>query len=278
MRKSLIRFYMIPLLGLMVCLGACDNEPDEEEVVARVGDHVLTRQVVFQLIPEDVRGSEREGLIRRIVDQWVNNLTIAEVARREGISLTPSEEWHIENLESEMLASKYFQSKSRFDLPVTDQEILDFYNTHKEEFVRNQDEVRLVHLFLEKLDNALVKEVRASKSLLEVIEKNKPIAGQLEEPNGDLGYVPVTQLRSEFQKAIRGEKSGTIYGPVKTKDGHHFLQILDRKESGTVMELALVKEDIARRLKFEKRQEQFRQLTEKARKEFGAETFYEKIF
>ncbi|MCB0295159.1 MAG: hypothetical protein KDG51_07950, partial [Calditrichaeota bacterium] len=101
------------------------------------------------------------------------------------------------NLEAEILAAKYLDDKLKTQLPVTDKEVEDYYRAHQDEFVRSEDEVHLVHLYSEQNDNAIFQEIRQSQSLLEVIKKNLLDQRQLTyvtEPNGDLGYVPVSRL------------------------------------------------------------------------------------
>lgn len=269
--------------GILVVLLLCSCQREQippGEIVARVGEAYLTREVVLSLVPADLSQVDREFFIRKIVEQWIEDQLLAQKAAREGVELSSAEEWQVERLRAELLATKFLNSRIREHLPVTDQEVEDYYQAHTQQFVRDADEVHLVHLYFEKLDKAIVREIRQSKSLLSVIENNPYLKTQVSrviEPNGDLGYVPVGQLRSEFQRAIRGKKTGVIYGPIRTKDGYHFLQVLDRQPKGSVRSLDLVREEIVVFLKFKKRQERIRQLKENIRKEIPVETFYNHV-
>ncbi|RMH87199.1 MAG: hypothetical protein D6681_15630 [Calditrichaeota bacterium] len=269
--------------GILVVLLLCSCQREQippGEIVARVGEAYLTREVVLSLVPADLSQVDREFFIRKIVEQWIEDQLLAQKAAREGVELSSAEEWQVERLRAELLATKFLNSRIRENLPVTDQEVEDYYQAHTQQFVRDADEVHLVHLYFEKLDKAIVREIRQSKSLLSVIENNPYLKTQVSrviEPNGDLGYVPVEQLRSEFQRAIRGKKTGVIYGPIRTKDGYHFLQVLDRQPKGSVRSLDLVREEIVVFLKFKKRQERIRQLKENIRKEIPVETFYNHV-
>lgn len=266
------------LLLLLLLLGGCNgNEPSENEIVARVGEAFLTRNVVQSLLPEGLSGAHREAMIIRIVEQWIDNQVIARKAHDQGFEITAVDRWQVANLRNELLATRYMEDKTRIDFAVTDLEIEDYYNNNAEQYKRSGDEVHLVHLYLEKLDNAIVKEIREAKSLLTVIQKNYNQTSRVVEPNGDLGYVPVAGLREAFRKAIRGTKTGIIYGEIRTRDGYHYLQVLDRKSAGTTRSLDLVRQDILKMLQYEKRREFVASLKESARKEYKVETFYDNI-
>jgi parvulin-like peptidyl-prolyl isomerase len=259
--------------------GCSKNEPNPADIVARVGDKYLLREVVMQLVPDNLMLEQKQHYIKQIVEQWVDSHTLATAALKEGFTLTPIDQWQIDKLESELLANRYIKNKMRKDIPITDQEIEDYYHANQEQFRRTKDEVHLIHLYMEQLDNVIRKEIQKSKDLLEVI-KNNYLDTQISraaEPNGDLGYLPVEQLRREFQNAIRGTRTGVIYGPIKTKNGYHFLQVIDRQPAGSIRSLDLVDGEIRAILAAVKQRENLSKLKAELRKKFEAETFYENI-
>ena len=274
MKKLII--YTLILVSAWSCQ---EDRVQPGEIVAKVGDTYLLREAILSLIPEGLGGEERRHFIKRIVEQWVENQTLAQKAVNEGFELSEKERWHLQNIESEMLATKLLDVNVDPDNPITDREIEEYYNANQEDFKRTSDEVHLIHLFFEKVDKAIAKEIRQSKSLLEVI-KNNYLDLQINrviEPNGDLGYVPVDQLRPEFQKAIKRLKTGRIKGPIKTKDGNHYLQLIDRQPAGSVRKLTLVRDEIEQYLQITEVQRQTKILKNKIRKEFDVETFYNNI-
>ncbi|RMF57121.1 MAG: hypothetical protein D6748_11890 [Calditrichaeota bacterium] len=273
------KLLLIIMSGLLILSGCQRNQHNPTEIVARVGDAYLTRDVVLHFLPKDIDAQQKKFFIRRIVEQWIDNQILAQKALQEGYTLSELDQWKLENLKVELLAAQFISSKTQQHFTVTDREIEEYYQNHQEEFRRDYDEVHLVHLFLEELDNTLVKEIRDSKSLIEVIQKNyldQRVTPVLE-PNGDLGYVIKDRLRPEFKRAIRGTKTGLIYGPIRTKDGYHYLQVLDRQPAGSIRTLDLVKDDIRLRLEAQKRHEYIKMLKESLRKDFTVETFYENI-
>ncbi len=270
-------FYAVLLFVLM--MGCSHNAPPQSEIVARVGNAYLTKDIVESLLPPQLSPKHRSFFVKRIVEQWIDNQVLAQKAQEEDLALSTVDQWKLQNLKLELLASKFLEKKTQQQFPVTDREIEEYYQANQEEFKREHDEVHLVHVFFEKPDKAIIREIRQSKSLLEVIHKNyldQQITKVLE-PNGDLGYVVTEQLRPEFRRAIRGTKTGLIYGPIYSKDGIHYLQVLDRQPAGSIRSLELVKDTIKAHLEAQKRQTYIKMIKQSVRKDFAIETFYENI-
>lgn len=260
-------------------LGCQKNQPDPLEVLARVGDQYLTRETVDSLVPPETPSENRDLVIRNLVEKWIDRQVMAQTARKEGIELAPNDAWQIESVKLEMYAKELLKSKIPENFNITDKEVEDYYDSNKSQFARKRDEVHIVHLFLEKLDRAITSEIRQSNSLIDVMQKNfldRQIS-RVVEPNGDLGYVEVDLLRSELRNGIRGTKTGIIYGPIKTDEGYHFIQVLDRKSANSIRRLDLVRTEIYDLLRIEKRQQMVRSYKEKIKKDFQIETFYANI-
>lgn len=266
---------------LLLLLGGClNNNQQNTNLIARVGDAELTRDVLLPLVPRDISKEDREFFIKQLVDRWIENQLLVQQANEDDIKLSASERWQVEKLKKELLATRYLGERLQNIGQITDDEVVAFYEKHKNHYVRTQNEVHLQHLFFEKLDKAIVDEIKQSKSIVKVIDKNNYLGRKNDviiEANGDLGYRAIDELRPEFRKAIERNKKNTIFGPIKTRDGHHYLQVMDRKNKGTIRAIDLVKDEILAHLKMQKREESIRQLREDLQKKYPVETFYDNI-
>lgn len=281
MKRYIISLLLISVsvAGTVQFLGCQKAQPDPLEIVARVGNQYLTRETISSLLPSTLSGEDRDLLIKNLVEKWIERQVMAQTAKNEGIELAPNDTWHVKSVELEMYAKELLKKKIPENFTITDKEIEDYYNLNKSRFARKNDEVHIVHLYLEKLDRAIVTEIKQSNSLLDVIQKNfldRQIS-RVVEPNGDLGYEEVSILRPELRNGIRGTKTGIIYGPIKTDEGYHFLQVLDRKPADSIRSLDLVRGEIIDLLKIEKRDQMIKSYKEKIRKDFQIETFYANI-
>jgi len=274
LRKAI---YLLLMLILSSCL---NNNQQNTNLIARVGESELTRDILLPLIPRDLSKDDREFFIKQLVDQWIQNQLLVQQAKEDGIELSASERWQVQKLKKELIATRYLNDRLQNISPVADDEVVAFYEKHKNHYVRTQNEVHLQHLFFEKLDKAIVEEIKQSGSIVKVIEKNNYLGRKNDviiEANGDLGYRALDELRPEFRKAIEKNKKNTIFGPIKTRDGHHYLQVMDRKDKGSIRSIDLVKDEILANLKMHKREQSIRKLREDLQKKYPVETFYDNI-
>ncbi len=281
MKKSYVFFLVV--LGFILTLGiweGCHNEKVSRiEIVARVGDHYLTRDQLLKWMPPDLPEDQFDFVARQYVDRWVRTTTLYLAALESGVNLSPYEEWSIDHLKENMLAQKYLQSKLPHQIVITDKEIEDYYQQHREEFKRDEDEVHLVHLFLENRDPAIAREIQESKSLLDVIEHNylDRKLTRLNEPNGDLGYVPISKIRREILRRVKIGKTGRIYGPISLEGGNYYFQMLDKQPAGSYRSLELVKDQIRMQLLNVRRRQLEREIAEQTAKNFKVEVFMEHL-
>jgi len=270
----------ILFIAFMLFLFGCHREKVAEiDVVARVENYYLTRSQLDDWLPPGLKNNQKDAVARQYIERWVQRTTLYLSAREEGITLSPYEQWSLDNLKRELLADKYLRAKQPQKIIVTDEEISNYYKENQEEFVREQSEVNLIQLFLENLDKAIAREIRESKSLLKVIRKNylDKQENRLLEKNGDLGYVPLNSLRKEVLRYAKNGKTGKIYGPIRLASGYYYFQMMDKQPEGSYRSLDLVKEQIKLRLMNIKREKINKNLAKKNLENYRVEIFPEHI-
>ena len=274
-----INYYISFLILIILSAGCRNSSVPQIEIIAKVDDQYLTREELLNWMPPDLPENQKEILSRQYVDRWVQKTMMASLARSEGMSLSAYEKWSIENLHKEMLAQKYLDAKLPKDIIITDQEISNYYEEKKEQFIRTEDEVHIVQLFLDNLDQAIAEEIREQKSLLEGIKKNylDTQVNRIVEKNGDLGYVPVNSLRKEITRTVKSGSTGRIYGPIKMEKGYYYFQMMDKQSKGSYRSLDLMQSQIRFRLTQIKRQKLAEDLGEELRERFSIEIFREHI-
>ncbi len=265
---------------LILTLATCQkNTVPEIEIVAKVENEYLTREDLFNWMPDQVSEEQKKLLARQYIDRWVEKTTMALSAKNNGISLSSYEKWSLSNYEKELLAQKYLETKLPKNIIITDEEISTFYEENKKQFIRQEDEVHLIHLFLENQDKAIAAEMKELKSLLEVIKKNylDTQFNRLLEKNGDLGYIPVSKLRKEITKLVKTGNTGRIYGPIRIEKGYYYFQMMDKQKAGSYRSLDLVKEEIRLRLTAIKRNNIANELGKKLTEKYIVKIFMEHI-
>ncbi|MCB0295160.1 MAG: hypothetical protein KDG51_07955, partial [Calditrichaeota bacterium] len=63
--------------GILWLPGCGDSAPKPNEIIARVGENYLTREVLQALVPKNIDESQREIFMKRQVEQWIDNQILA---------------------------------------------------------------------------------------------------------------------------------------------------------------------------------------------------------
>jgi peptidyl-prolyl cis-trans isomerase D len=130
----------------------------------------------------------------------------------------------------------------RENIPVSDNEIGNYYQEHKDEFKTDQS-VNLSYVFFEKKPSSADEE-ETKKRLLEI--KDDVLAGEdfaglaqdysedkgSAENGGDLGWFGKGMMVPAFEQAAFSLKPGEISDPVKTDFGWHLIKVTDRRVEG----------------------------------------------
>ncbi|MCK5076646.1 MAG: peptidylprolyl isomerase, partial [Calditrichia bacterium] len=198
------------------------------------------------LTPIHLSEKNSNNFQKKFVKSWVNEKILSVYFEKNKIQLSKKDLSMIEKYKYELLHSHFINSIATEVPKPTDVEITQFYEEHKSEFMRDEDEVHLVLLYLEQSNIGIQDDIKHSTSLIEVIDKNflaDKISNQME-INGDLGYVRVSKLKKEIFKAVKRYKSGKISRRIKTKEGYYYIQVLDYQKKDSYKELSLVKDII----------------------------------
>jgi hypothetical protein len=267
---------MISLFPLLYMCGG--EEKQEEDIIAEVGKAYITGSEIEQRIPDNLADDMKVALKRKYMDEWIEREIFCQTAVKEDVELSPDEEKMIDNYRKELLVQKYLSKYVNKTYHVLDREVEEYYKNNKEEFKWYADHVHIIHLVVKSYDASLFREISQSKDLLAIITKNYfDQQSSLENPIGDVGYVQVDELPAELQKAIKGMRTGDISKQIKTEHGYHFIQLLDFQRADTWKEMELVKEEIIRRIKLQKRKQEIEDLKNKLRVNFSIQTHLSKL-
>ncbi|MCB0278190.1 MAG: peptidylprolyl isomerase [Calditrichaeota bacterium] len=246
--------YIFVCLMLIACQPDADLIP-EHKVIAQVNDKALSSDRVDDAIPGFTNTVLNDDLKIKFVKNWINQTVLYQEALKNRIELTDAELYQLEQYREQLIVQKYLNNIAK-SISVSDKEINDYYILNSGEFKRNHAEIHLSHLYVPNRINTLFKEISESSSLVEIINKyhmdKQPYKILL---NGDLGYIQEETINPIILKQISRATLSTIVGPIRIENGYHFIQVIDRKNEGTVYPLSRVKEDIRERLMIQKRAE-----------------------
>jgi len=266
----------VAVTGLIL---SCSKSPDEKgNIVAQVNTATLSNSELESSIPEETSDEVKSALKRNLIDNWIEDEIFRQTALEEGLTLSEKEKDMIKNYERSVLVQKFLESRLKDQYRILDQEIEDYYDKHRNEFIWDDDYVHIIHLVMENDDVAIKSEIRNSKSLMDVIKKNfLDQQSTPERPIGDLKYQKLNEFPAEIVRRLKNMKTGNISGPVRTKFGYHYFQLLDNQKKGKIKELDIVRNEIVARLQLTKRNEEIEKLKNTLRPRFTIQTDLSKV-
>lgn len=171
------------------------------------------------------------------------------------------------------------QAKVADTIQLTDAQIQDYYNSHKDEY-RTPERVRARHILLSTANkpkdevakiqaqaDALLKQIKAGGDFAELAKKNSQDPGSAQK-GGDLGWVSRGQMVKNFEDAVFTLKPNEISNVVTTEYGFHIIQVLE-KQPAHLQSLDEVKPAITVTLKNQTVFDRMQELADKARAELA---------
>jgi peptidyl-prolyl cis-trans isomerase D len=166
------------------------------------------------------------------------------------------------------------QAKVSDSIQVTDAQIQDYYNGHKDEY-RTPERVHARHILLSIANKpkdevpkiqaqaeALLKQIKSGGDFAELAKKNSQDPGSAQK-GGDLGWVSRGQMVKNFEDAVFTLKPNEISNVVTTEYGFHIIQVLE-KQSAHLQTLDEVKPAIIATLKNQNVFDRMQELADKA--------------
>jgi len=191
---------------------------------------------------EEVEAEVNREVLRVAKSSGLTTLEeLEEGMRREGLSLSDIKETLRRQFMRQAVLQREVDAKVYYGL--TDKELRDYYNAHRERFVS----VTLSELFLSLAGRAdadvkaraadLAARARAGASFEELVEKNserepsKRFKGVLSDPDGKARWFMVSELTPLIADAIKNLKVGGVSDPVKTDEGYMVLRVNERDDA-----------------------------------------------
>ncbi|HJO96038.1 MAG TPA: peptidyl-prolyl cis-trans isomerase [Victivallales bacterium] len=130
-------------------------------------------------------------------------------------------------------------SNSYSNIFITPKQVFDYYREHKSEFT-TPESLKLSIITL-KTNGVHAQELKPLSKYLSKILKGKnseafkdAVTLYSDGPNlkqgGDIGWVPINELRKAFHSVLKEAKKGKVYGPIISKEAYYFIRIDDVKK------------------------------------------------
>lgn len=224
MKLSFAAAFAAPAVLVLAVAATAAHAADKNPVVAEVnGAKVYESDLVSyqrSLPPQMAAQAPYEAL----QDMVVNNMLIAEQAKKEGLEKDPEVKQLYQQVLVKMWMNKHLKAQ------ITPAAIKAAYDGYLAQ-TKPQDEVRARHILTETEDQAkaVIAELKKGADFTETA-KAKSKDPSAKQNGGDLGYFTEGEMVPQFSAAAFAMKAGDLSEtPVQTQFGWHVIKIEDRR-------------------------------------------------
>jgi len=271
MKKFAILMFIIPLLFAFV---ACAKKGEEKgPYLAKVGNVKIMQAdleremknlpVFAQKMFEGSDGKER------FLGELIKKELLYQDALKKGLDKDAEYLKRVEDFRKITLIGVLLEKEMESKAKVSDQEVKDYYEKHKEDFAVGR--IRASHILVKTEEDAkkILERLKKGEDFAKIAKKSSIDPGSAKN-GGDLGFFSAGQMVPEFEAVAVKLKQGEISEPLKTKFGYHIIKVTDKK-IGKSVEFEKVKNYISQRLSAEKQKGFFDSYIEELKKKYTVE-------
>jgi len=248
-KKGGKRFPFLLIGVVLLFSGDCRKRLADDQIVARVGDVVLTKDAMKREIGWEGMRPEQEN---EFVDRWVNRELLFQEAKRLGLDKDAELNWQLELVKKEYLINKLLERTFAKKVKITDDEVKSYYEKHGDLFKVTEDEVRALHILTKTKAEAdlALKEIRAGKPFSEVAKEHS--IGIFRKKGGDMGFFKRRDVIPEVARFAFRLPEGKVSPVFHSSYGYHILKVLKRRRKGEIKDLSDVRKEIIQSLRVSK--------------------------
>lgn len=263
------KFFFVFFL-LILILGC--SKPKDETVVKTESSKITKSQIIeeLQALPPQTKMflSSTEGT-KRLKEELIKRELLYEEAKDRGLQKSEEFKKRMEEFRKITLINMLLEEELKKLQNVTEKDAKDYYEQHKEEFIKPQ-QVRLSQI--------VVKNEEEAKKVYERLNKGEDFATLAKElsrdektktSGGDIGFFSKEQLNPQIQNVVFNLKKGQVSMPLTYKGELYIFKVTDIK--GTPQEFESIKNQLIEELKIKKQQEWFNNYIEELKKKHKVE-------
>jgi len=206
------------------------------------------------------RYSTPEGKIEYL-EKMIKDRMVELYSREKGLLDDPVVLSKMKDAMMRILNEQFLLSEVRKKVTVSEEEIQQYYEEHREEYIK-PEEVRVRHILTETEAEAreVLQELEAGKDFGELAGEFS-IDLRSKDRGGDLGFVTPGRTVKVVEEAAFSLEPGEVAGPLKSRFGYHIVKV-DEKRPRAYRPLEEIRDLMAsevRRIKEEKRSKELTQ-------------------
>jgi len=222
----------VPLIFL-----ACEKgeKVDEAEIVARVGDEVLTIGDLERL-DANQREVQRPSYLTReeLMEEWVRSEVLYQHALEEGVDKEDECAWRLLNSAKGIVIQRFWELEvyEKYG-DVTDEEALAWYEANKDQSYRAANTgvwIRRILLNSRESADDVMRRLKAGEDFVAIARKESVTPEKLE--GGSRGYRRQSDVPPTYRDVVARMKEGEVAGPFAMGTFFVIIRLEDRVEKG----------------------------------------------
>ena len=237
------------LCVFLITIIGCNPSPNNEDHIASVGNSYLTLTELERLIPTNSPIEEKV----RIINDWVNQELLLQEATQRRLHETIILQRQIKQTRKDLLIAALIDSEfGEKEIRIKQADIDQYYETHKDLYVRSEPEIHARHILISSLRDAIA----LRTALREGAEFNDLAHGHSEDLDtyhvgGDLGLFNKS-TEPILWMACMSLELNTVSAPIQTDYGYHLIEVLAKYEEGSLQKINEIQEKITEAVVWEK--------------------------
>lgn len=251
MRRKLI----LVIFAIIVAISGCVKEVEEEDYVALVNDEKLTEQEFRSAFSEEQWANMSEDDKEDHLDEWIRLTLLAQECDNQGISEMPEIKRRLSSSEKKIKANALIASELN-SIKVSEEELLSFYNLHKNEYRVRSKEYKYQRIFVkgqEKLDE-VIKELRAGSKFKDMaIKYSEEPAGR---NGGYMGFVAESGVDEEIWNILESLEKYR-WKSMLYKDGFLLIRWYEKIDAEIELPFSDVRKEIEKKYREENQKDKY---------------------
>jgi len=233
---------IILLLSGMFILLSCGRTSPPEDYLVRVEDSYLTMEDMKFISIINPDGKLPKGQLQSFLNDWINTEMLAQQALKHDIDQDPYLKSRLDSYYKSLLADTYIRYHIYKSISVSDQEIQNYYNEHRQIFMWEHDAAEVVHYFSEIQDTARV----IYNILRNGTPEEKSLLYQRNQPETKI--ITYQDVIPELGDVIFNTKAQGVLNIIESDFGYHIVVVNQRFNAGSYQNLDQVRDEIRQRL------------------------------
>ncbi len=236
---------------------SCKSQPeDNSPVIAQVGETKFTANDLKEVVPENSALQISAEQIQIYIKSWIEKELLYQEAVKRNLTKDPAVQKQIKELTKNCIISHFIDNEIEKNIKVSDDELKQFYNENKQEFIRPYDMYKVRYALFEnyRQANAFRKSVMEDADFFQ-LSRTQSLDTNLKNAD-DVPWTTAEELPEGARENLK-TKVNAYSRPIKTTIGYYIIQILDIRPKGEVQDFDEVAEKIKWRVVLNKKEENY---------------------